>query len=80
MVWRNALMQEARTAGGQGELAPGTDPDQLAFELVTMLAGADIVSVLHDDAAAIERARTAIQRLLTPVGTGRPLPMEPPRN
>jgi hypothetical protein len=32
-----------------GELAPGTDPAQLAFELSAILAGANIVAVLHDD-------------------------------
>jgi AcrR family transcriptional regulator len=43
-----------------GELAEGSDPAQLAFELTTLLAGANIVTVLHDDDAAIDRARRAV--------------------
>jgi hypothetical protein len=42
-----------------GRLAEGTDPAQLAFELSTILAGTNIVAVLHDD-AAIGRARRAV--------------------
>jgi hypothetical protein len=41
-------------------LPDGTDAAQIAFELGVILAGTDIVSVLHDDLHAISRARTAI--------------------
>jgi hypothetical protein len=47
-------------AADAGELAPGTDPAQLAFELSAILAGTNIVAVLHDDDAAIDRARRAV--------------------
>ena len=63
--WRDLLAQEARTAAEKGELPDGTDPAQLAFELGVILAGTDIVSVLHDDHRAISRARTAIRTRLT---------------
>ena len=63
--WRDLLAREARTAAGKGELPDGTDPAQLAFELGVILAGTDIVSVLHDDHHAISRARTAIRTRLT---------------
>jgi AcrR family transcriptional regulator len=63
--WRSLLQHEARVAAEQGELAESTDPAQLAFELGVILAGTDIVSVLHDDHDAINRARTAVQRRLT---------------
>ena len=63
--WRDLLAQEARTAAGKGELPDGTDPAQLAFELGVILAGTNIVSVLHDDHHAISRARTAIRTRLT---------------
>jgi len=63
--WRDLLAAEARTAVGQRELPEGTDPAQLAFELGVILAGTDIVSVLHDDLGAVSRARTAIRARLT---------------
>jgi AcrR family transcriptional regulator len=63
--WRDLLAAEARTAAGKAELPDGTDAAQLAFELGVILAGTDIVSVLHDDHHAISRARTAIRARLT---------------
>jgi len=62
--WRDLLAAEARTAAGGGELPDGTDAAQVAFELGVILAGTDIVSVLHDDLNAIGRARTAIRTRL----------------
>ena len=64
--WRDLLGHEATTAVERGELPTDTDPNQLAFELGVILAGTNIVSVLHDDLAVIERARSAIQRRLEP--------------
>jgi len=55
--WRDLLGREARVAADKGQLASDTDPAQLAFELGVILAGTNIVSVLHDDADAIARAR-----------------------
>jgi len=63
--WRDLLAAEARTAAGQRELPDSTDAAQLAFELGVILAGTDIVSVLHDDFHAVSRARTAIRTRLT---------------
>ena len=57
--WRDLLEQTAHEAADAGQL-PGTDPAQLAFELSAMLAGTNIVAVLHDDDTAIERARRAV--------------------
>ncbi len=62
--WRELLQQTAREAQSQGELAPGTDPDQLAFELGTILTGTNIVAVLHSDDAVIDRARQAVRQRL----------------
>jgi hypothetical protein len=62
--WRDLLAAEARTAAGNGELPESTDAAQLAFELGVILAGTDIVSVLHDDLHAVSRARTAIRTRL----------------
>ena len=63
--WRDLLAAEARAAADNRELPDGTDAAQLAFELGVILAGTDIVSVLHDDLHAISRARTAIRTRLT---------------
>ena len=57
--WRDLLEQTAHEAADAGQLS-GTDPAQLAFELSAMLAGTNIVAVLHDDDIAIERARRAV--------------------
>jgi AcrR family transcriptional regulator len=62
--WRDLLQAEAQTAVANGEIGTDTDPGQLAFELGVILAGTNIVSVLHDDLTVIARARTAVQRLL----------------
>ena len=62
--WADLLAREARTAVDQGELPAGTDPAQLSFELGVILAGTNITSVLHDDMAAIDRARAAIRTRL----------------
>lgn len=62
--WRDLLGQEAGVALERGELPADTDPKQLAFELGVILAGTNIVSVLHDDFAVIGRARSAIESRL----------------
>lgn len=62
--WRQLLLQEAQAAIEQGELPGEDDPAQLAFELGAILAGTDIVSVLHDDLEVISRARTAVRNRL----------------
>jgi AcrR family transcriptional regulator len=62
--WRDLLAVEAGAAGDRGELPADTDPQQLAFELGVILAGTNIVSVLHDDLAVIDRARSAIKSRL----------------
>jgi AcrR family transcriptional regulator len=62
--WRDLLTAEARVATRDGQVPDGTDPAQLAFELGVILAGTNLVSVLHDDNQAISRARTAIRSRL----------------
>jgi AcrR family transcriptional regulator len=58
--WRDLLEETAVAAGRAGELEAGCDPAQLAFELGAILAGTNIVAVLHDDDSAIGRARHAV--------------------
>ena len=63
--WRDLLDAEARSAHQRGELPEAQDPTQLAFELGVILAGTDIVSVLHNDNTVIARARAAVRSRLT---------------
>ena len=60
----NSWSETTRQAHTAHELPPGTDPDQLAFELGALLAGSDIAAVLHDDNTLIDRARHAVHALL----------------
>ena len=65
--WRDLLLREAQAAGDRGELSVDDDPAQLAFELGVILAGTDIVAVLHDDPGAVARGRAAaVTRLKGP--------------
>jgi len=63
--WRDLLDAEARSAHDRSELPEGRDPAQLAFELGVILAGTNIVAVLHNDNRAIARARAAMRDRLT---------------
>jgi AcrR family transcriptional regulator len=62
--WRTLLATQANAAHEHGALPAHTDPSQLAFELGAILAGANILSVLHDDQTSIARARTAVRARL----------------
>jgi AcrR family transcriptional regulator len=59
--WRQLLSDTTRDAHAAHELAPGTDPGQLSFELGAILAGSNIAAVLHDDNTIIDCARQAIR-------------------
>ncbi len=50
--------------GREAELAGAEDPDQLAFELHSLVMGANLRAQLLGDATAFARARTALKRLL----------------
>ena len=56
-AWTDGLAREARLAGA-------ADPDQLAFELVSIASGANARYRLLGDERAFERARTAANRLV----------------
>lgn len=62
--WRDLLLREAVVAAELGELAVNDEPAQVAFELGVILAGTDIVAVLHDDPGAIARGRAAVKARL----------------
>jgi AcrR family transcriptional regulator len=59
--WGKLLAGAAKDAQAANELPPDSDPEQLAFELAVILAGTNIVAVLHNDDTAINRARHAIR-------------------
>jgi AcrR family transcriptional regulator len=66
--WRDIILQGCLQAAERDELPAGTDPEQLAFELGAILAGTNVIAVLHDDSGAIVRARAAVRtRLGVPV-------------
>ena len=60
--WLELLERLARKAMDVGELDPGDDPAQLAFELNAVLASASTSFVLQGDPAVFERARAAVRR------------------
>jgi AcrR family transcriptional regulator len=62
--WIELLERLARKAMDVGELAPGVDPAQLAFELNAILVSASTTFVLQGDASVFDRARAAVRRLV----------------
>ena len=64
--WARLLRDVAQGAHDVGELAGDVDAEQLAFQLAALLAGANLMYVLHDDPAVIERARAAMKMLVRP--------------
>ena len=62
--WDEVLERLAREATEHGELPPGTNPTQLAFELHALMAAANNAFILHGDVGAFERARVAIRERL----------------
>ncbi len=63
-TWQKALRRAAHQACDEGHLPPGTDPDQLAFEMY------GLVLALHHDARfirspdAVQRAHKGFERLV----------------
>ena len=68
--WLGALEAEARTAQEAGELPEDLDARQVAFELQALTMGANWAHRLHRDAAAFDRARAGVARLLGQAATG----------
>ncbi|MEW2549307.1 TetR/AcrR family transcriptional regulator [Streptomyces sp. NPDC047002] len=65
-TWRDALAREARAAVEVGQLPPGTDPDQVGFELIGIFTSMNMAVQLFHDPSAGDRATTAVDRLLSP--------------
>ena len=56
-LWLGELAKQAKLAGVE-------DPDQLVFEVSSLVQGANAAYQLFDDEQAFARARRAIERLL----------------
>lgn len=70
--WMNTLERTAQAARANGELRPGSDPQQLAFELEAALLTANWYCHLYKETAYLDRARRAVRERLaseaTPAG------------
>jgi AcrR family transcriptional regulator len=60
-AWLEVLERLIRETIERGELKPGTDPTQLAFELQALMAAANNAYVRYGDTDAFERAQVAIR-------------------
>jgi len=58
--WLKGISDMVREAQRRGEIEAGVDADQLAFEIDSLLLGANSGFVLFADQSALERARTGI--------------------
>jgi AcrR family transcriptional regulator len=66
--WIELLERLARKAMDVGELGPGTDAAQLAFELNALVASAASTFILQGDSTVFEHARAAVRSRLQPAG------------
>lgn len=62
--WTDLLTENVKHAIDSDELPPDTDPGQLTVELSTMLTGADIAYLLHEDPTILETIRNSIKTKL----------------
>ncbi|HEX4867377.1 MAG TPA: TetR/AcrR family transcriptional regulator [Acidimicrobiales bacterium] len=69
--WMGTLERTAARAREEGQLRPGCDPRQLAFELEAALLAANWYVHLHHDASFLDRARQAVHTRLTAEATAR---------
>jgi AcrR family transcriptional regulator len=63
-LWSGVLERELEVAVRAGELPPGGDPAQLAFELRGIALAVNQAAQLHHDADAAHRGNAAVERLL----------------
>jgi AcrR family transcriptional regulator len=75
--WLAALRRSVAEAQGAGQLAPGCDPAQLAFELNALGMGANWALQLYGDRQAFARARSAMLDGLRRHATGAGSPLLP---
>ena len=68
-MWMDMLVEEAGHSVGRGEIAPGTDPVQLAWELHAFGLGLNWDRQLNNSAEARTRAKAAVETRLTLAAT-----------
>jgi AcrR family transcriptional regulator len=73
--WADSLARAAREAQAAGEVNPDIDPDQLAWELGSMLSASNRGHVVDGGSQAIDRARRAIRDRLQRVATSTAAPL-----
>jgi AcrR family transcriptional regulator len=69
--WMELLERLALKAIEMGELEPGVEPAQLAFEVNAVVVSASSTFILQGDAAVFGRARVAVRRLAPPARRSR---------
>ena len=70
--WLGLLAEEVATAQAAGELGPGADPPQIAFELNAYMVLGNMQFVATADPSALDRVRRAVDnRLAAPAPDGR---------
>jgi AcrR family transcriptional regulator len=62
--WLRVLEAEARHAADAGDLPPGRDPADVAFELHSLASGGSVAGRLLGDAAGLDRTRAAMRRAI----------------
>lgn len=62
--WIRVLTEAANEAMSRNELRGDTDVATLVFELNALVIAANTAYILHDDPAVLDRARTAIERVV----------------
>ena len=59
--WTSLILENVKQAKLSGDIGPGVDPRRLTLELSTMLTGADLAFLLHEDPDILEGVRDAIR-------------------
>jgi len=73
--WSHSLQRAVKEAQEAGEIDPSTDPEQLAWELDSLLGGANSGFKGEDGALALERGRRAIRDRLRRASTSTAKPI-----
>jgi len=73
--WSYSLQRAVREAQAAGEIDPGVDPEQLAWELDSLLGGANSGFKGDDGVRAIERGRRGIRDRLSRAATAAAKPL-----
>jgi len=73
--WSYSLQRAVREAQAAGEIDPDVDPEQLAWELDSLLGGANSGFKGNDGVRAIERGRRAIRDRLSRAATAAAKPL-----